>query len=469
MGRQPIPHNVGRQLWASCGGYCQNPQCNRFLFASVDEDLISLANVAHIIGYGIKSPRSNHELADEIDKNGLDNLIMLCLDCHKIIDELAHKFSVEEIKTWKTTHEKEIKRLFNVPEITNERELLVEVSNLLDENGMIFREYGPYSEKALEGDSGDALIIWRRRCLDTILPNNRRVVDLIEKNKKHFPFPWDVYKEMMVYRLHVDAFEDNCLLDQRVNDYKLFPVEFDHFIKTKLGVKLHPRELRPKEELEFRRGQISIYINRFLCNHDCIADMKEINRATMHVTLKDGRELRVFVTNTYVFTEYTFDKILAIDPYVEVILCSNPSGEYTDTAKQLCIENKIGLFKLREFMGAVRKTGEDFLNYLLVEERNERISHSKNALEHALKDAFLPKGLEAYLFGSFLRRKIYRDIDVLIVYKNDQAQLAVERLAHILKRVAEQYSSLIDITICSSQEFPNLPLKNNNLTKIYSS
>lgn len=465
MTRKTIPVNAARQLWAGCGGYCQNPNCNRFLFASVGENSVSLANVAHIIGHGSNGPRSDHELAETIDRDGLANLIMLCLDCHKIVDELEKEFSVEAMQQWKYEHEKKVAQFFDIPKLTDERELLIEVSELLDQNESIFREYGPYSQNALEGDSGDTLKIWHRRCLDTILPNNRRIVNLIEKNKRHFTYPWDVYREMLGYKLHVEAFEDNCLLGQKVNDYKLFPVEFDHFVKTKLGVQVPPLEIRKEEELEFRRNQVSTFIDRFLANHDFISEMEELNKATMSITLKDGRELRVFVTNTYFFTEYTFEKVMAVDPQVEAIICSCPAGQYSEGAKQLCIENGIGLFMFKEFMGALRHNGDRFLNFLLRDEREIRINSFKRPLERTK----LPKGLKVYLFGSYMRNKLYQDIDAAIVYSNDTARNSVDEVSEVLKKELREQSHKLDITVCSSEEFSALKLDHDNLTKVYAS
>ena len=171
--------------------------------------------MAHIIGHGENGPRSEHELAEYIDKDGFSNLIMLCLICHKIVDELESKYSVEQISEWKTIHEQKIQGLFNTPYFRDERELLIAVNELLDENGQIFKEYGPFAVRAMEGNSGDSLKIWRKKCLETILPNNQKIIDVIERNKRNFPYPWDVYREMLGYKLHTDAFRDNCLLGQR--------------------------------------------------------------------------------------------------------------------------------------------------------------------------------------------------------------------------------------------------------------
>jgi len=462
MTRKSIPTNIARRLWADCGGFCQNPTCQRFLFASVDDDSVSLANVAHIIGYGKDGPRSEHALAVDIDKNGLDNLIMLCLDCHKIVDELEKKFSVEAMQSWKVNHVQQVRKFFDVPTLYDEKELLIEVNDLLEINNAIFNEYGPYSLKAINGDGGDAIYVWRRRCLDTIIPNNRRIINLIEKNKRRFPYPWDVYREMITYKLHVDAFEDNRLYGQEVNDYRLFPIEFDHLIKTKLGIDVAPLEIRSNEELDIRHNQVSVLINRFLSPHKFIANLEELNRATLIVELQDQRNLRVFVTNTYYFSEYSFDKVMAIDPHIDAIICSNPYGSYSSDAKYLCIGNHIGLFTLAEFMGAIWKKEDGFLNSILKKDVETRVNHFK----HLLQKLNLSGHLKVYLFGSYLRSYIFHDIDILIVYRNEEAKAKVDTVVQAFSKEADDLNSNLDVTVCSHAEFFTLKLKHNNLTKL---
>lgn len=423
---------------------------------------MSIANVAHVIGQGSNGPRSEHELAAVIDKDGFANLLMLCLECHKIVDELEHQFRVEQLLTWKANHAARIGALFNVPTITDERELLIQINELLDINAAIFKEYGPFSNKVIHGESGDALVIWRRRCVDTILPNNQRIVDLFTKNKKCLPYPWDGYKLMLDYKMHADAFRDNCLLGQRVNDYKLFPLEFDHFIKTRLGIATTPLVTRGEEELEFRTAQVQIYITKFLANHDFIKQMEQLDIANMLVDLKDGRTLRVFVTNTYCFTEYSFDRVMAMSPEVDAIICSNPSGCYSDAAKRHCIDQEVGLFMLNEFMGALRFKDDRFLNYLVRIDQEARVSDLKNVL----RSAQLPSGLSAYVFGSYIRKKVFGDIDVMVVYSNEESRKAVASFQSILKTAKDFASAHFDFTLCSVQEFEALTLQHDNLTKI---
>ncbi len=460
MTRKPIPANISRQLWANSGGYCQRPDCNKYLLASIGTEKVSLANMAHIIGHGKNGPRSEHDLANIIDRDGLNNLLMLCLDCHKIVDELERQFSVETMHSWKNKHEKELQSLFLTPNITDEQELLMQVNDFLDINDTIFKEYGPYSKNILEGQSGDGIKVWRKRCLDTILPNNQKIINIIEKNKRNFSYPWDVYRQMLLYKIHTDAFQDNCLSGEKINDYKLFPLEFDHFIKTKLGFKLPPIEKRQSEELEYRSNQVSTFIDRFLSNHEKIKHMEELNRATMLIDLYDGRTLKVFVTNTYIFTEYTFEKIMAIDPSINAIICSCPYNGYTYPAKELCINNDIGLFMLGEFMGAIRKQGQDYLNYLLKSDKEERL----NIIKTVIKNINLPRDLRVYVFGSYIRRKIYNDIDLMLVYSNFDSKKYINKVEQNLKN--EFKNDTIDFTVASESEFKTIKLQHDNLTLV---
>jgi len=103
----------------------------------------------------------------------------------------------------------------------------------------------------------------------------------------------------MGYRLHSDSFRDNCLLEKKVNDYKLFSREFDDFVKQSLGIPIDNVERRGEEELEFRQTTVSAYIENFLANHSFINRMEKLNIAMFDVELNNGRSLRVFATNTY--------------------------------------------------------------------------------------------------------------------------------------------------------------------------
>jgi predicted nucleotidyltransferase len=462
--RKSVPLNTTRQLWAECGGYCQNPSCNKLLFREVGEDSVSIANVAHIIGHGSSGPRSDHELAEYIDRDGLGNLIMLCLECHKVVDELEKDFTVKQIKSWKAMHSQKIRSLFSIPYVNDEHALLEEVNDLLDINGMLFREYGPYSANVLGGLGGDGLKIWKKRCLDTILPNNQRIIALIENNKRNFPYPWDVYQQVIEYKIHADAFQDNCLIGKKINDYKLFPRTFDYFIKTKLGIDSPKPEIVAREELEFRYNTVQTFMERFLSEHRAVLSLQELNRGTMLVELRDGRVLKVFVTNTYYFTDYTLDRVLEVDPAVDAIICSSPAGQYSYWAKQECINRGIGLFMLGEFMGAILKKGDDYLNFLLKADREYRV----NNLKRIVQNLSLPAKIQVFVFGSFIRKYVHNDVDLMIVHV-DPSDLAKLRCfeSELESKVSKRFNVPSDINVTSAREFSTLKLKYDNLLQIY--
>jgi predicted nucleotidyltransferase len=463
IARKTIPVNTTRQLWGQCGGFCQNPSCNKPLFREVSDQVVSIANVAHVIGQGSSGPRSDHELAEFIDRDGLANLIMLCLECHKIVDELEKLFSVEQMFSWKASHAGKITSLFVIPKISDEHELLSEVNDILEENSSIFRECGPYSEQVLAGLGGDGLKVWRRRCLDTILPNNQRIIALIEANKKNFPYPWEVYSWMLEYKIHADAFQYNCLTDNKVNDYKLFPRSFEYRVKSRLGIECKPPAVAQQEELEFRYNTIQTFIERFLSRHNAIECLHELNRGTMVVKLRDRRELTVFVTNTYYFTDYTLERVLEVDPAIDAIICSSPAARYSDSAKRQCIEHGIGLFMLGEFMGAINFKGEQYLNFLLRADRELR----EFQLKDLSRQAKPLSGGRVYAFGSFLRRRLHADIDLMIVYEEPADRSELEAFEARLQQFVQKRLGQPDVSIASAREFAALRLQHDNLTQVY--
>jgi hypothetical protein len=64
----------------------------------------------HIIAQKKDGPRGDDELALE-KRDYFDNLILLCLACHKIIDDQPEKYTVNDLRQLKTDHEKWFREL----------------------------------------------------------------------------------------------------------------------------------------------------------------------------------------------------------------------------------------------------------------------------------------------------------------------------------------------------------------------
>jgi predicted nucleotidyltransferase len=460
--RHSINVNTRRQLWADCGGYCQNPLCNKYLLAEVDNETVSLANMAHIIGVGHKGPRSESGLAMHIEKNGFGNLIMLCLDCHTIVDDLENKFGVDQLRRWKIDHTARIASVFSTPLYRPVRKLMVEIDRLLDQNQTIFFTYGPFSDLAISGEGGDANKIWRRRCLDTILPNNDRIINIVERYASSFGYPWKIYEPYLEFKVHATSFTDNCLFEERINDYKTFPTAFPRLVKRFLGYQVSDEEINSDEEIEYRRGALRKIIERFLIDHVNIAAMEEINDAVFVVECRNGSRLRVFVTNNYFFTEYTYEKVLTQDPNISAIVCSNPYSSYSEASKERCITDNVGLFTLPEFMGALNFEGERFINFLYREDKNARVKLFQKKLE----ECQLAQSAQIYLFGSYLRKYKFEDIDLLVVYPDRLKVAEVDDLLSAIKQSVGGLASKLHVQTCSLSEYSSLKMNFDNRVRV---
>lgn len=93
-----------KKLFALCGNRCANPECDRPIVA---RDGITIAGkICHIEAASPDGPRYNAAMTDA-QRAHYDNLILLCDECHSIIDNKDNegKYSVELLTSWKKNHE----------------------------------------------------------------------------------------------------------------------------------------------------------------------------------------------------------------------------------------------------------------------------------------------------------------------------------------------------------------------------
>lgn len=94
-------------LWGRSAGRCQFDGCNRPLWKSlVTQERMNAAERAHIYSYGDDGPRG-HEGLDESTLNDHENLMLVCHQCHELIDQDRHgkKYSAGLLLGWKRAHE----------------------------------------------------------------------------------------------------------------------------------------------------------------------------------------------------------------------------------------------------------------------------------------------------------------------------------------------------------------------------
>ncbi len=93
-----------KRLYALSGNQCAAPDCTCVLIARDGETVIS--KICHIEGASAGSVRWNPDMDDD-QRRHFDNLILLCDECHCIIDnkENEAKYPVALLKEWKKQHE----------------------------------------------------------------------------------------------------------------------------------------------------------------------------------------------------------------------------------------------------------------------------------------------------------------------------------------------------------------------------
>jgi len=112
--RIAIPSAVRAQLWVAAGGRCEFNCCNKKL----DRHILTQAKQfmgehAHIIADSKNGPRGDDERS-KLLAHDVSNLMLLCRDCHKIIDQHEDDYSVETLREMKKKHEDHINRLYDL-------------------------------------------------------------------------------------------------------------------------------------------------------------------------------------------------------------------------------------------------------------------------------------------------------------------------------------------------------------------
>lgn len=92
-------------IWGSAGRTCSHPKCGKVLISETEGGNRSLiGEIAHIISPKPDGPRHSDRIpADQLD--AFNNLILLCQEHHKIIDDHPSEFSIELMRKWKAEHE----------------------------------------------------------------------------------------------------------------------------------------------------------------------------------------------------------------------------------------------------------------------------------------------------------------------------------------------------------------------------
>jgi len=210
-------------LWGRAAGTCSNPECRYDLTVVGEKQNYNVGEMAHVIARNESGPRGKAGGAPDT----YDNLILLCPTCHTHIDKCPDEYPEALLKRWKTEHEQEVRGNGAKLKFETAAELKAYVTRLLAENASIFKTFGPHSEIAKDPGS-NAHQIWAFRKLDTMLPNNRKLINAIEANVA-LVSP-EQYATFLDFKNHATGFEQNQY--NRLDSYPLFPTKFEEAFRA---------------------------------------------------------------------------------------------------------------------------------------------------------------------------------------------------------------------------------------------
>lgn len=207
-----------RRLFAASAGYCQNPRCECELFVDAEGKSVHVAEMAHVFAASERGPRGVGGLT-KAARGAFENLVLLCANCHTIVDKAPAAYPDVMILGWKRDHAERLRSLFSVIAFDSRQAAREAVEPILAKNRAIFEQYGPHIEAAENPESG-AAERWKRKMLTHILPNNKRVLALLDANRTLLL--GDESNTLELFRQHVDDLE-GFHIENLKNDAARFP------------------------------------------------------------------------------------------------------------------------------------------------------------------------------------------------------------------------------------------------------
>ena len=109
-----ISDKTRKDLWAKSGNRCAI--CKKEFFTSIDTDDFNIGEECHIVS---SSPNGPRHIEDYGDYDSFDNIILLCRNHHKEIDDPANFriYTVEKLSEIKKEHEKWVEKCLDTNNI----------------------------------------------------------------------------------------------------------------------------------------------------------------------------------------------------------------------------------------------------------------------------------------------------------------------------------------------------------------
>ncbi len=227
-----ITEKAIKLLWANAAGRCSFTDCEERLTIEQAAHVApyTLGEMAHIKGEKAGSNRHNESQTNE-ERNGYENLILLCPNHHTLIDKPENEevYSVDVLLKMKIMHENNILKRLEVKEFATVEQVKDKIAIFLTENRHVWQQYGPLSDVAQKNPhSQEIYAVWTSARLSTIVPNNRIITRLLEANRNFFS-----RQEQSIisqFLSHVKSYEKWVQDEIPYQAVTRFPVDFERLI-----------------------------------------------------------------------------------------------------------------------------------------------------------------------------------------------------------------------------------------------
>lgn len=216
-----ISDNTVKLLWGRAAGTCSKPNCWADLTILLEDGRgFNIGEMAHVIARSPTGPRG--VVAGGSDE--YDNLVLLCPTCHRLVDKAPEQtYPSEMLHQWKQDHERIVRANGNALKFQSAAELKAHVALLLYENKALWSSLGPKSSVALTDPGSNMHEVWALRKLDTIVPNNIKIINAVEANLTLLNTTETA--SFFEFKIHAQSFEQHQY--KRLDTYPLFPVDFE--------------------------------------------------------------------------------------------------------------------------------------------------------------------------------------------------------------------------------------------------
>lgn len=227
-GRVDPSQTTRYQLFAESAGRCQNPQCLTPLFKETASGRsVHFAEAAHIVAASEGGARASASVSGTSAAAGPENLVLLCANCHTVVDKAESDYPVELLWQWKGEQARMIDSLFGVRQFDARRDARNWLEPLLAANRAVFDKYGPMTEYRFDPES-QMPELWRRHVQETILPNNRLILNCLDRNRALLhAHELSVVEE---FRIHLIDFESRHTGGSSISGGAQYPAEMNKIL-----------------------------------------------------------------------------------------------------------------------------------------------------------------------------------------------------------------------------------------------